>query len=261
MLFRLSSFALVMFLVIIIGAAIAIGNAIGRRGRSRSDSDPEHVSVVQGTLLGLVGLLLAFGLSMAVGRYDARRSLVVQEANTIGTTYLRAQLLQEPERSDSLTLLRSYTEHAVDLSKHVPYSDQFQEDTDAMEETQGDLWRLAGEAIARDPQGTAPRLYAETLNETIDTHTERVSSLKNRVPAPVVYLLVFGSAVALGALSVHMALLGRGAGTSLLAASVLVLILYVSFDLDRPNRGLIEVPSTPLENVAATMNEPPVAGG
>ena len=67
-----------------------------------------------------------------------------------------------------------------------------------MEETQGDLWRLAGEAIARDPQGTAPRLYAETLNETIDTHTERVSSLKNRVPAPVLYLLVFGSAVALG---------------------------------------------------------------
>jgi hypothetical protein len=62
-------------------------------------------------------------------------------------------------------------------------------------------------------------------------------------------------------LSVHLAMLGRGAVTSLVAAIVLVLILYVSFDLDRPNRGLIEVPSAPLENVRASMDEPPVAGG
>ena len=83
---------------------------------------------MQGALLGLVGLLLAFGLTMAVGRYESRRALVVQEADTIGTTYLRAQLLPEPMRSDSLELLMSYGDVAIALAGEVPFTDQF--DTD-----------------------------------------------------------------------------------------------------------------------------------
>ena len=112
-----------------------------------------------------------------------------------------------------------------------------------------------------DPTGTAPRLYVETLNEMIDTHTSRVSSLRNRVPSTVVMLQVVGSAIALGVLSLYLTLLGRGIVTSLVAAVVVILILFISFDLDRPQRGLITVPYGPLVSVRESMDQPPAATG
>src|SRR6187399_3784210 len=108
MLVELSTFWLAVVLVAVVGGCTVVGIVIGRRIGARPDANVEPVGVVQGTLLGLVGLLLAFGLTMAVGRYDARRALVVQEANDIGTTYLRAQLLPEPIRTQSMDALRDY---------------------------------------------------------------------------------------------------------------------------------------------------------
>ena len=96
MFFSLNTVALITVLILIVGGAAAIGVVLGERIRSRTERNNEPIGVVQGALLGLVGLLLAFGLSMAVGRYENRRALVVEEANDIGTTYLRAQLLAEP---------------------------------------------------------------------------------------------------------------------------------------------------------------------
>ena len=77
---------------------------------------------MQAALLGLVGLLLAFGLSLAVSRYEDRRANVVHEANAIGTTYLRAQTLAEPVRSRSMDLLVGYTRSAIRVSDEVPGS-------------------------------------------------------------------------------------------------------------------------------------------
>ena len=80
----------------------------------------EPVGIVQGAFFALVGLILAFGLTLAIGRYDARRTAVVDDANTIGTTYLRAQTLAEPMRSRSLQLLKQYTDASLALSNAVP---------------------------------------------------------------------------------------------------------------------------------------------
>ena len=99
MFFELGTAPLGLVLVLIIGGSSAVGVAIGRRLRAHQHEGHESVGVVQGTLLGLVGLLLAFGLTMAVNRYEGRRALVVEEANAIETTYLRAELLAEPSRT------------------------------------------------------------------------------------------------------------------------------------------------------------------
>jgi hypothetical protein len=259
--FRMSTVLLVVVLIVVIGGAAAAGMAAGRQIRARSEAHRESVGVVQGTLLGFVGLLLAFGLTMAVGRYDSRRALVVQEANDIGTTYLRAQLLAEPARSTSLDLLRSYADTAADLAVQVPDSDANRADSAMLEQLQRDLWAAAGEAVDADPTGTAPRLYVESLNAMIDTHTDRTASLVNRVPPTIMMLQVFGSAVALGLLAVYLALLGRGALTAIAAAVVIVLIVFISFDLDRPARGFITVPAGPLLDLRASMDEPPAATG
>lgn len=248
--FELSTSQMAVSLVVVVVGSVVAGILIGTRLRAHG-TDHQPVAVIQGTLLGLVGLLLAFGLTMAVGRYEARRALIVQEANTIGTTHLRAQLLPEPARTTSLELLQEYADIAIDLADEVPFTDRFDADAAALESLQRDLWAAAGDAVAADPTGTGPRTYVETLNEMIDTHTERIASLRNRVPSAVMLLQVGGSAIALAVLAAYLAILGRSIVTSLLAAAVVVVILFVSIDLDRPQRGFITVPVTPLVEARA----------
>lgn len=244
------------FLIAVLAGSVAIGVLVGRAMRERPGTRHETAGVVQGALLGLVGLLLAFGLSMAVGRYESRRALVVQEANDIGTTYLRAQLLAEPERGESLALLEDYTDAAIDVADAVPGTAEYRTAVANLEGLQDELWTLAGDAVDADPVGTGPRLYVETLNDMFDTHTSRVASLGNRVPTPVMVLLVFGSAVAVGVLAFYLTLLGKGVATSLTTAAVVLIILFVSFDLDRPRRGFIEVPDTPLVQLRDSFEQP-----
>jgi hypothetical protein len=196
-----------------------------------------------------------------VGRYESRRAAVVEDANRIGTTYLRAQTLAEPVRSQSLDLLRRYTDTSIRLSESVPSSDEARRAQADGEVLQRELWRLAGQALDEAPTASAPRLYVETLKQTIDQQTVRVAALNNRVPGAVLALEVIGAAIALGLLAFYLALVGRGVVTVVLAAALVSGLLLVTFDLDRPTRGLIEVPDTPLTDLRASMRLPPAASG
>lgn len=260
MFFSVSSLTLTLLLVAIIGGAITAGVLLGRYLRKHSDTLREPFGVLQGALLGVVGLILAFGLSLAVGRYEDRRAAVVAEANAIGTTYLRAQLLAEPERSRSLALLREYTDLAIRLSHDVPNSSDMKRTAAKESVVQRRLWALAGEALHKAPVASGPRLYVDTLNSMIDMQTVRVSGLNNRVPGAVLGLEVIGAAIALGLLALYLSVLGRGPTPMLLAGALVTMLLLVTFDLDRPVRGLITVPSTPLVTLRASMALPPAAG-
>jgi hypothetical protein len=239
--------------------ATALGVFLGQRFRHLSDSLKEPFGVLQAALLGVVGLLLAFGLSLAVSRYEDRRANIVNEANAIGTTYLRAQTLPEPIRSRSLDLLVRYTRTAIRLSDHVPGSDEADDDRAAEGRIERRLWTLAGEALDSAPTASAPRLYVETLNEMIDGETVRVAALSNRVPTAVLVLEVLGSALALGLLAAYLAIVGRGVLAVTLAAALVAFLLLVTADLDRPTRGMIVIPDTALTNQLASMTESPAA--
>ncbi len=260
MFFSLSSWTVALIIVALVGGITAVGVVLGRYLRKHSDALREPFGVLQGALLGVVGLILAFGLSLAVGRYEDRRAAVVAEANAIGTTYLRAQLLAEPARTRSLALLREYTDLAIRLSHDVPNSSDMRRTAAAEGEVQRSLWRHAGEAMGAAPVASAPRLYVDSLNSMIDMQTVRISGLNNRVPGAVLALEVIGAAAALGLLGLYLAVLGRGVLPVVLAAALVSGLLLVTFDLDRPVRGLITVPSTPLETLRASMALPPAAG-
>src|SRR3954447_4605008 len=120
--FDLSSTALGVLLFAVMLGATGLGILIGHRVREQADELKEPIGILQAALLGFVGLLLAFGLSLAVSRYEDRRSNVVTVANAIGTASLRAQTLHEPVRSRSLDLLVRFTSTAVSVSTHVPGS-------------------------------------------------------------------------------------------------------------------------------------------
>jgi hypothetical protein len=258
--FSLPSWAVALLVFAVVGGACVLGAALGRYLRRHTDFLREPIGVLQAALLGLVGLILAFGLSLAVGRYEARRAAVVAEANAIGTTYLRAQLIAEPGRSESLDLLRRYTDLSLRLSHEVPNSASMMRTTAQQSILQRRLWRLAGQAIGAAPTASAPRLYVDTLNDMIDQETVRVAALNNRVPGAVLGLEVIGAAVVVGLLALYLAVLGRGLLAAIVAAGLVTLLLLVTFDLDRPTRGLIKVPDTPLESLRASMLLPPAAG-
>jgi hypothetical protein len=121
------------------------------------------------------------------------------------------------------------------------------------------LWRLGGQAIGAAPLASAPRLYVDSLNTTIDQQSVRLSALANRVPSAVLGIELIGAAVALGLLALHISLLGRGFVPLVVAAGLVTMLLLVTFDLDRPTRGLIQVPDAPLVALRASMVLPPAA--
>ena len=149
--FQLTSWELgLLFFAVVLGAT-GLGAFLGRRVRHLSETLKEPFGVLQAALLGLVALLLAFGLSLAVSRYEDRRANIVTGANTIGTTYLRAQTLPEPLRSRSLDLLVRYTRSAVRLSERCQAAPGRRRARAQEERIERRLWSLAGEALDRRP--------------------------------------------------------------------------------------------------------------
>jgi len=258
--FRLESWQLALVILAVVGTATAVGYGTGRYLRQHEAKLREPFGVLQGALLGVVGLILAFGLSLAVGRYEDRRAATVSEANAIGTSYLRAQLIAEPARTTTLALFPRYTDLAIQISKEVPGSSGMRRTTAQEGVLQRQLWQLAGQSIAAAPNASAPRLYVDSLNETFDAQSTRVAALNNRVPSAVLTLEVIGAAIAMGLLALHISILGRGLVAMVAAAALVTLLLLVTFDLDRPTRGLITVPDTPLVAARASMTLPPAAG-
>jgi hypothetical protein len=257
--FSLSSWVLALMLFAITLLATGLGLVAGRKVQHRADDLREPFGVMQAALLGFMGLILAFGLSLAVGRYEDRRAAVVAESNAIGTTYLRAQTLAEPVRTQSLTLLKSFTDTSIRLTRTVPGSPEANRVLADSTQTETQLWALAGQALNAAPTDTAPRLYVDSLNQTFDAQSTRAYGLGNRVPDEVQLLEVAGAALALGLLALHLATIGQGVFTVVLAAVLVTLILLVTFDLDRPTRGFIQVPADPLINLRISMDAPPAA--
>jgi hypothetical protein len=257
--FRLNTFVLLLVLAGIMVGATLIGLAIGRRLGERSSSLREPFGILQGALIGFMGLVLAFGLSLAVGRYESRRGDVVTEANAIGTTYLRAQTLAEPVRTESLALLRNYSDTSITLAKTVPGSAGYDRELVTSSQYQNRLWALAGQALNDRPEANAPRLYVETLNEMFDAQSVRVHGATNRVPTAVLVLELVGAAVAVAALALHLGTFDRSLPTVLVVALLVTLLLGVTFDLDRPVRGLIRVPASALVDERVAMSTSPAA--
>jgi hypothetical protein len=188
--------------------------------------------------LGLLAFLLAFTFGMAASRFDTRRGLVLDEANAIGTTYLRAALLPEPHRTEIRTLLRDYVDlrlEAVQPGMSVPARER-------SEELQSRLWAQAVVVAEKQPTPITG-LFIQSLNEVIDLHAKRVTmGLRNRIPLTI-WVALYSTAI------LAMAGVGYYSGLSSTTRSLATLALAIAFsgilcliaDLDRPQEGLLKV--------------------
>ena len=230
------------------------GFRVGRWWQEREPGEQEGpTGMLVGSILALQAFLLAVTIGMASDRFDARRAIVLQEANAIGTTYLRAGYLPEPASSEIRELLREY----VPLRIVVTESADIQTAIAKSVAIHDALWAIAEDTARTTESGDLVALFIESLNETIDLHETRVTAGSARVPQTVLLLLVGGSALGL-------AMVGYSAGLtrrrSLLSAVVLVIalgaVITIVVDLDRPREGFIQVSQQPLIDLQQQIGPP-----
>ncbi len=236
-------------IIILIGGAAAVGNWLGRRFR-KPGADGADIGTLTAAALGLLALLLAFSFSIALSRFDARRGLVLDEANAIGSTANFARMLPEPEQGTILGLLRDYA--ALRITLGDPSDATMQQDIAGSLDLQTKLWREAVALSVAAPQSLPVASFAKELNELNNIHERRLTNLRYHVPRAVILMLIGVAIVAMGFTGYNSGVFGarRRAPDLIMSVTIALLILLV-LDLDDPRQGLIQVPVQPLIDAAA----------
>jgi len=237
------------------------GNEAGYRHGVHWDQNESERSrsvgfAIKATIFGLVALLLGFSYSMTSSRYNQRLQLVLEEANAIGTCYLRADLLSEPARGEIRRALRRYTDLRLEHFEHVLEPGEYRRTTSGMDSCLGSLWSGVEDAMKGDRQQVIASQIVPAANEVIDLSAARAWATHNQLPPSVLFLLaicMLASAFLLGHSSGQV---GRRHVPLWVAMNLLVLlVLYTIMDFDRSRRGLIQISHAPLIELQRSMQE------
>ncbi len=219
-----------------------VGHRVGRRRAKKATAAEESsAGVVDGAVFALLGLLLAFQFAGAAGRLDKRREIVVQEANAIGTAYLRLDLLGSEQQSELRDLFRRYTDARIRMYDVLPDLAAAEVEKTTSQTLQGEIW---SRAVAACRGGATPPalLLLPALNEMIDVTTTREISARTHVP-PLVVALLF--AVALMSALLAGVAMPRDQERNLLHmvvfAAVTAILVYAILDLEYPRLGFIQI--------------------
>jgi hypothetical protein len=206
-----------------------------------------------GGSLALLALLLAFTFGLVLNRYEARRQLVTDEANAIGTAYLRAQLLDEPHRSRLSGLLIAYTENRIQVAKSGAESPDHLARNDQL------LTRIWASVSAARESALAHGISMPVLdafNEVINLDTERKAAWRLRVPGGVLILLLAYLIVTAGELG-YIVDGVRGRRAALMLFVLIALSIGIMTDMDRPSSGVIRESQWPMVELLRTLRAQP----
>ena len=235
----------------VILCASEIGRGIGVRTGGRGS---DHVSALEGAVLGLLALMIGFTFAMALSRFEARRDAVLNEANAIGTTALRARLLPEPHRMETLKLLREYVKIRLDITQRPVSQTELTAAIDRSNTLQEALWQQAKAMAVKDSGMVPTGLFIQSLNEMIDSQEKRLTALRNRVPSIVVLGLFAVAAVANAFAGYASGLESRRTRWPVYVVGLLVsAVILLIMDLDRPSAGFIQVSQQPMIDTAASI--------
>jgi hypothetical protein len=227
--------------------AAVVGGRIGRKLQARlSDQDRFQLFGVQASLLGLLALLLGFSFAMGQTRYDVRRRLVVDEANAIATSRLRAMAVPDPTGSELRVLLDAYVESRLSIVR-VGTDSGIKAAIAESERLQGEIWSRAANLAKAEPRSIPIGLLLQSLNEVIDLHASRLGAARNHIPSTVLAVLIVVAIAALGWVGASFGSIGRrGTVTTLILSVLIALVVAMIVDLDQPRSGIVRVSQLPL---------------
>jgi len=242
------------FIVVMI--SIEAGYRLGRVAHRRSEDEKESpVSVIVGSILALLAFILAFSFSIVTERYDARKSLVREEANVIRTVWLRSAFLPVDDRMETRRLLRTYLDMRVEAAQGRSDPRSVQKLIIDAERIQDRLWDVAAAHAYKDMNSDVAALYIESLNEMFDIQASRVVFFRMRIPMGIWWALY--CMVLLGMMSVgyQTGIAGskRSMARPILALSFTIVIAIIAL-LDRPDSGYLKVTQQPLVDLQSWMS-------
>lgn len=241
------------------GAALIAGRLRRRQNRKQargeSAAEASEVSVAISSVLGLLALLVAFTFSIALDRFDTRRANVLQEANAIGTTYLRAQLLEEPHRARISNLLADYTDTRVALATVQPGSEQraLMKRSDQLIVA---LWTATVAAFPSIRGYDVSNSFLSSMNTLIDMDAARKAGRQAHVPSVVFLALFLFQFVAAGLMS-YVVVGKRSRRTAYVLFSLLGLMMLLIVDIDRPTSGGIRESQEPMLQLQSFLKAQP----
>jgi hypothetical protein len=240
--------------------AIEVGFRLGRHRFEKADETEKSLSsALQAAILGLLALLIGFTFAMAVARHDQRRSVLLEQANAIGTAELRSRLLAAAHAEAAAPLFREYVDAWIDFRAamiDIAAATAAEERAAGIE---GQLWEIARAATVEDPHSIPAGLFAAAMNDVIDMHERRHRATVDRVPEAVILLLFGVATLALGQVAYTAGLGGHRRHVATFTFALLIaLVMVVILDIDRPRRGLIQVSQESLLRLQESLrNTPP----
>jgi hypothetical protein len=233
-------FVLTVFFGILV--SLEFGLYLGRRAIARGAKEEKGFAALEGALFALLGLLVAFTFSGAASRFDSRRMLISEEANDIGTAYLRLDLLPPGLQPELRELFRRYTDSRLAVYKKLPDLDAARAELARSVDLQNQIWAKSVAAVQTPGTiASAPMLLIPAVNQMIDiTGTRTMSALIH--PPIIIYLLLLLLTLACSVLSGRAAApTGRSWLHIIGFAVVMSLTCYMILDVEYPRAGLIRI--------------------
>lgn len=241
------------FTVAVISITASLGYALGRRAQNSGRDSDSPVGSMVGATLGLLAFMLAFTFGMAASRHDARRRLVLEEANAIGTAHLRASLLPDASAVEVRRLLTDYVDGRLEVANDL---DKLNDALVRNDEIQAQLWEIGRTAAISQPTAHGVALFLEALNEVFDLHTERLAvGARDRIPSAIWAALYLLTGLSMLVVGYHAGLLGsaRLVPVVMLVLAFSSVVLLIS-DLDRPREGFLQVGQQPLVDLQLVLH-------
>ncbi len=254
----------VLFLVTIglVVVSVEIGFRLGRTVRRKTEDERESpASSIAGVILGLQAFMLAFTFSIVSDRYDAKRTLVLEEANVIRTTWNRADFLPEPDRTKAKALLQEYLERRIAVMNKRDMGFARESLPHALR-IQQQLWDMAVAHSRTDLNSDIGALYVDSVNEITELHASRVwLGLHARIPTAIWVALLSLLTLGMIGLGYHCAIAdSRRSRVVPFLAIAFSLVVALIASLDYPGGKIMPVPPQALESVLSEMKVVPGPG-
>ena len=246
-----SPFAIAGFLLVILLACHEAGYRLGHRVPKVDDDYKRRVDMIRNAILALVTFLVGFSFAGAGARFIERQDMIVKKSNAIGTAYLRAMLLPEPQRGQLQAELRQYAADRLELLRSYG-RDNVQPLLAKAGEVQNRMWRIGVAGVGNDRPFASFMLPA--LNDVIDVHSEHLSAARRHVPQPILIVIIVTAAIGMAMIGYDNGLVRRrffflsGAFAVVSAAS-----LWMTIDLDRPRHGFVRASEQPYAELLESM--------
>jgi hypothetical protein len=220
--------------------------------KNRDDKEWEkQVHDTRNQIAVLLSLLIGFAMAMALSRFDERKQLVIDEANAIGTAYLRASMQAEPIRSTAPALLRDYVDSRIAIFGSAAEEDERNSAAQHSRKIQDQLW---SDVTTQAQQSPTPivAIYVSALNDMIDLDGKRVAARLNRIPLDIWMLL--GTLSILTSVVIGYGQRRRAALATFVPVLMVAIAVSLIADLDSPVTGLIQVSQQSMQTLSTDLH-------